>query len=164
MAENPSTNNPHQSPATVRAVEASDEASWKALFRDYRTFYKLEGSEEIVTTVWEWLMDPAHECNALVAEVEGEVVAIADYRRFSRPIGGSVGIWLDDLFTGPEARGKGAARALIARLTEIAKAEGATVVRWITASDNHTAQALYDDVATRTQWVTYDAAPAGQTD
>jgi len=33
-------------------------------------------------------------------------------------------------------------------------------VRWITADDNYRAQALYDKVATRTHWVTYDAAPA----
>jgi hypothetical protein len=49
---------------------------------------------------------------------------------------------------------------LIHRLTEIAGSEGRSVVRWITADDNHPAQALYDQVATRTHWVTYDAAPA----
>ena len=93
------------------------------------------------------------------AQCDG-IVAIGHYRRFSRPSTGTVGIWLDDLFTTTEARGKGAARALIHRLAEIAGSEGRSVVRWITADDNHRAQALYDKVATRTHWVTYDAAPA----
>ncbi|WP_332839704.1 GNAT family N-acetyltransferase [Brevibacterium yomogidense] len=126
-------------------------------------------------------MDPRHECQGLVAEsvlaVEpelgdesarvvqsgGGIVAIGHYRRFARPSTGSVGIWLDDLFTDPAARGRGAARALVARLTDIAGAEGRSVVRWITKDDNVRAQAVYDQVATRTDWVTYDAAPGKET-
>jgi ribosomal protein S18 acetylase RimI-like enzyme len=54
------------------------------------------------------------------------------------------------------ARGSGAASALIARLERIARERGAGIVRWITASDNLTAQKLYDRVATRTSWLTYD--------
>ena len=38
-------------------------------------------------------------------------------------------------------------------------AEG-TVVRWITAEDNYRARGLYDKVAQRTSWLTYDMAPA----
>jgi hypothetical protein len=30
------------------------------------------------------------------------------------------------------------------------------VIRWITADDNYRARAVYDRVATRTKWVTYD--------
>lgn len=145
---------------TVRPVDAADEERWRELFRSYREFYGQPASDEIVTNVWGWLMDPSHECRALVAELDGRVVAIADFRRFSRPISGSSGIWLDDLFTDPEVRGKGAARALIAQLTTIAEAEGCTVVRWITGSENRQAQILYGNVATRTDWVTYDAAPS----
>ena len=125
------------SPApTIRPTTPTDEARWKELFRAYREFYRLEPSEEIVSRVWSWLTDPAHECQGLVAEADGSIVGIADYRRFSRPSTGSVGIWLDDLFTDPEARGRGVGRALISRLQMIAAAEGCSVVRWITADDN----------------------------
>jgi GNAT superfamily N-acetyltransferase len=145
---------------SVRPLDPSDEPRWRELFRGYRDFYRLEESEEVLSRVWGWLMDPGHECHALVAESVDGTVAIGHYRRFPRPSTGTVGIWLDDLFTAPEARGKGAARALIRRLTGIAGSEGRSVVRWITADDNHQAQALYDQVATRTHWATYDAAPA----
>ncbi|MFE7630577.1 GNAT family N-acetyltransferase [Kocuria sp. NPDC057446] len=149
------------SPAvSVRPLDPTDEPRWRELFRGYRDFYRLEESEEVVSRVWGWLTDPGHECQALVAESEDGVVAIGHYRSFARPSTGTVGIWLDDLFTVPEARGQGAARAVIHRLTEIAAADGRSVVRWITAEDNHQAQTLYDQVATRTSWVTYDAAPA----
>lgn len=147
--------------AVVRPVEAADEDRWRELFRGYRDFYRLPESEEVVSRVWGWLMDPGHECQGLVAETTDGVVGIGDYRRFARPSTGTVGLWLDDLFTDPAARGHGVGRAIIARLTEIATAEGLSVVRWITADDNQQAQALYDQVATRTRWLTYDAAPDG---
>lgn len=151
-------------PATrVRPLTATDEPEWRELFRAYRHFYRLPESEDVVSRVWGWLMDTHHECQGLVAETEGNIIAIGNYRRFSRPSTGTVGIWLDDLFTAPEARGKGAARAIILRLTEIAEAEGNSVVRWITADDNHQAQVLYDQVATRTHWLTYDAVHGGLT-
>lgn len=143
---------------TVRPVTRSDEARWRELFRGYREFYHLPESEDVVSRVWSWLMDPDHECQGLVAQSADGIVAIADYRRFSRPSTGTVGIWLDDLFTDPEARGRGSGRTLIARLQEIAADEGRSVVRWITADDNAQAQVLYDQVATKTNWVTYDAS------
>ncbi|MDN5806374.1 MAG: GNAT family N-acetyltransferase [Brevibacterium sp.] len=144
---------------SIRPVETSDEVRWRELFRGYRAFYHLDESEEIVSRVWGWLNDTDHECNGLVVETDDAIVAIADYRYFSRPSTGSVGIWLDDLFTDPAVRGRGAGRALIAHLQEIAAAEGRSVVRWITADDNAQAQVLYDDVATKTNWLTYDAKP-----
>ena len=144
---------------TVRQVASQDEARWRELFEDYRRFYKLPESGDVVARVWDWIHDPGLECSGLVAELDGRIVGIAHYRHFLRPSTGTVGIWLDDLFTSPEARGKGVGRALIERLQEMAANEGASVVRWITAEDNHQAQALYRTLAKRTNWVTYDAAP-----
>lgn len=84
---------------------------------------------------------------------------IAHFRRFSRPSTGSVGLWLDDLFTAPEARGLGAGTALIAQIRAEARDQGCSVVRWITAEDNSPARSLYDRLADKTKWVTYDAKP-----
>lgn len=148
----------------VRPLAAADETRWRELFAGYRRFYGLPESEEVVSRVWGWITDPGHECEALVADGDDRIVAIGHYRRFSRPSTGTAGLWLDDLFTDPTVRGRGAARAIIARLTEIAGSEDLSVVRWITADDNLRAQALYDRIATRTHWITYDAAPAAVRD
>ncbi|GEK79661.1 GNAT family N-acetyltransferase [Agrococcus baldri] len=147
---------------SVRAVAADDRERWAELFHGYRTFYKNARDEAVVARVWGWLLDEAHESRGLVAELDGEIVGIAHWRRFARPSVGQTGIWLDDLFAAPAVRGKGVGRELIARLQQTAAAEGASVVRWITADDNATAQRLYDGVATKTRWLTYDAAPAEQ--
>lgn len=140
----------------VRMIRLHDELRWRELFRAYREFYELEESEEVVSRAWGWFMDPHHECKALVAELDGEVVGFAHHRRMSSPYVGSTGIFLDDLFSDPTARGKGVGRSLIQRLTEMAEAEGRTFVQWMTATDNHRAQALYEKVATKTDWLTYE--------
>lgn len=145
---------------TVRFLAPADEDQWRVLFRAYREFYKLEESEEVVSLAWGWFMDPTHECKALIAETDGEILGFAHHRRFSSPYTGTSHIFLDDLFTVPVARGRGVGRALIGRLTDMAAAEGRAGVQWMTAEDNHQAQALYNTLATRTAWVTYEAQPA----
>jgi GNAT superfamily N-acetyltransferase len=140
----------------VRAVEPADREAWAPLFAAYREFYELEEEPEVVDRVWGWLLDPAHELNALVAVVDGEVVGFAHHRFYVRPSEGGCGLFLDDLFTVPAVRGRGVARALINRLTDLARERGCEKVRWVTAPDNLTAQRLYDDLAERTDWLTYD--------
>ncbi|MEU5805948.1 GNAT family N-acetyltransferase [Streptomyces sp. NPDC047718] len=144
----------------VRAVRAEDFAQWRALYRGYADFYRVEQTEEMAGRVWSWLNDPGHELQALVAEdAGGRLVGLAHYRPFARPLSATVGCFLDDLFVAPAGRGSGAADLLLARLREIAAEHGWSVVRWITADDNYRARGKYDQVATRTPWITYDMAP-----
>jgi GNAT superfamily N-acetyltransferase len=141
----------------VRDLEVRDRAAWQALYTGYGEFYEAPLSQENADRVWGWLLDPQHESFALVAvDDDDRPIGLAHYREFARPLAGRTGIHLDDLFTAPDARGSGAASALIARLKDLATERGCDVVRWITANDNATAQRLYDRLATRTEWVTYD--------
>ena len=151
----------HDEPMTsndvvVRPIEPADHDAWEQLFHAYRTFYEYDRGQDVVDRVWEWIHDDSVEVNALVAELDGQVVGFAHHREFARPSSGKRGLFLDDLFTDPDVRGKGVGRALINRLGEIAQERGINKVRWITAADNATAQRLYDDMAERTTWVTYD--------
>lgn len=148
-------------PITVREVRVEDFAQWRALYRGYADFYRVEQTDEAAERVWAWVNDPAHEVSALVAENgEGRLIGLAHYRPFARPLSATTGGYLDDLFVDPAHRGSGAADHLLTRLGDIAAERGWSVVRWITADDNHRARAKYDQVATRTMWVTYDMAPA----
>jgi GNAT superfamily N-acetyltransferase len=146
-------------PVTVRAIQSGDREEWAALFRAYREFYHLVPDEAVIDRVWLWLMDDAHEVHAFVATSTHRLVGFAHYRRFARPSAGSVGMYLDDLFTDPDARGAGVGRALIGQVSAVAKREGCSVVRWITSEDNAAARRLYDSVATATPWITYDLVP-----
>ncbi|MER6447209.1 GNAT family N-acetyltransferase [Streptomyces venezuelae] len=145
---------------SVRSVRDGDFPQWRALYRGYADFYGVEQSEEAATTVWSWVTDPGHEVGALVAEdTEGRLLGLAHYRPFARPLSATVGCYLDDLFVAPQYRGSGAADLLLGALRALAAERGWSVVRWITADDNHRARSKYDQVATRTMWVTYDMAP-----
>ncbi len=55
--------------------------------------------------------------------------------------------YLEDLFTAPEARGRGVASALVAAVGEWARAQGCGSVYWQTHEANTTARRLYDRLA-----------------
>ncbi len=142
---------------SVRAVEAGDQAAWLRLYAGYADFYKVAQTDAMRATVWGWLQDPACEVEGLVAvDAAGQVIGIAHFRAFRRPLSASVGGFLDDLFVDPDARGSGAAQALIGGIEAIGRARGWSVIRWITAADNARARAVYDRLAMATPWVTYD--------
>lgn len=141
---------------TIRAVAAADKPAWARLYAGYAAFYKVEQTEAMREVVWGWLIDPAHSTEGLVAEIDGALVGLAHFRPFARPLSASTGGFLDDLFVGPDARGSGAAEALIKALEGLGRTRGWTVIRWITAEDNYRARGLYDRVADKTKWATYD--------
>jgi GNAT superfamily N-acetyltransferase len=140
----------------VRPVEPRDDDAWRRLFREYGVFYETSFDDAQLDHVWGLLTTEESGVDALVAEVGGEVVGIAHYRSHPDTFSTGRDWYLDDLYTDPSARGTGVASALIQRLTELARATGPGTLRWITAEDNVTAQRVYDRLAKRTTWVTYE--------
>lgn len=140
----------------IRPPVDADRPQWERLYEGYAQFYKVSQTPEMRARVWGWIHDPAHETRAFVAEEAGRLVGLAHFRPFARPLSASTGGFLDDLFVSPEARGLGAADALIAALAEEGRRQGWTVIRWITAEDNYRARAVYDRLAEKTRWATYD--------
>jgi GNAT superfamily N-acetyltransferase len=141
----------------VVPVAAEHRAEWECLYAGYAAFYRGEQTPAMRAIVWGWLHDPAHEVEGLVAlAADGRPVGLAHFRPFVRPLAASTGGFLDDLFVAPEARGTGAAQALIAAVAERGRAQGWTVLRWITAEDNYRGRAVYDRLAEKTRWLTYE--------
>ena len=142
---------------TTRPLTADDRADWDRLFAGYAAFYKVDQSQEMRDTAFGWLMDPEHTSRGIVAEdASGRIVGLTHYRPFVSQLRAVTNCFLDDLFVDPAARGSGAAQALIAAVEDVARQNGWGTVRWITAEDNYRGRAVYDRVATRTPWVTYD--------
>jgi len=142
---------------TVRPVASGDRAEWARLFADYGVFYETTIDEAVFAGVWQWLMDGTHEVHALVAvAADGSLVGFAHYRRYARTFTAASAWNLDDLYVSPAARGEGVATALIEGVADAAGSAGGGTLRWITAASNETAQRVYDRVATRTGWVTYE--------
>ncbi|NBU13806.1 MAG: GNAT family N-acetyltransferase [Alphaproteobacteria bacterium] len=144
-------------PITIRPVEQNDRAQWNVLYQGYAEFYKVTQTQDMRDTVWSWLFDEAHEAEGLVAvDEKGVLIGLTHFRPFARPLSATTGGFLDDLFVIPASRGSGAARLLIEAVAQIGKQRGWSVIRWITAEDNYRARSLYDKVADKTKWATYD--------
>jgi ribosomal protein S18 acetylase RimI-like enzyme len=140
----------------VRDIHEGDREAWRRLFTDYGVFYETEFSDTVLDGVWAWLMDAEADVCAVVAVSDDEVVGFAHYRSLPDTFTAANEWYLDDLYVQPESRGAGAATALIDAVAERAASDGGGKLRWITAADNTTAQRVYDKVATRTSWVTYE--------
>lgn len=144
----------------LRSDDDGDRAAWRRLYRAYAEFYRVPMPDERLDLVHGWIHDDGHEVEAFVARDEaGEIVGIVHYRPFARPLAGATGLFLDDLFVDAAARGQGVGALLIEAVADEARRRGCTLVRWITADDNYRARTLYDRLATRTMWLTYDLVP-----
>ena len=64
--------------------------------------------------------------------------------------------FLDDLVVRPQDRGSDTARLLLDALKSIGKSQKWAKIRWITRDDNYRARALYDKLATKTNWTMYE--------
>ena len=141
---------------TVVRPEPADQEAWRRLYNGYAEFYRVPMTDDKAAVVWSWLMDPDHVVKGFLAKANGSVVGLAHIREMPRPLHGKYGGFLDDLFVAPEARGTGAVEALYDAMKQLARERGWDSVRWITAENNYRARAVYDRVATKTQWVTYE--------
>lgn len=143
----------------IRPLTASDLAAWRPLWDGYNAFYGREGvtalPEERTRILWERLLDERVPMNALVAELDGELVGLSHFLfhlSTTRPAGVC---YLQDLFTAPALRSKGIGRALIEATAAAAKAQGSERLYWQTHETNATGRALYDRVAEFKGFIVY---------
>ncbi|OJV79690.1 MAG: hypothetical protein BGO37_12140 [Cellulomonas sp. 73-92] len=144
---------------SVVAVTVEHREGWHRLFADYCMGGGGEAGPEHLATVWGWLMSPAAQTRGLVALADGLPAGLANYRVFERPITGTTGVWIDDLFVDRAYRRRGLARALVEGVRLVAREEGHDVVRWTTRRSNTDARRLYDRIATEAPVVVYNATP-----
>jgi GNAT superfamily N-acetyltransferase len=92
-----------------------------------------------------------------IAEIDGEIAAMALWFLNFSTWDGVAGIHLEDLFVRPEFRRRGLARALLATLANECLANGYTRLSWAVLNWNADAIALYDGIGGEPQreWTTY---------
>jgi ribosomal protein S18 acetylase RimI-like enzyme len=145
----------------VGKINESDRSDWQQLYRGYADFYQVPMDQEILDTVWSWIIDESENFHAIgVKDKADKLIGFMHYRQMPSPLRGVVVGFLDDLYVYPDARGSGAVQALFKELKVISKDRGWPFIRWITASDNHRARALYDKISNTIDFVTYQM-PAG---
>lgn len=140
----------------TRALSKSDYASWRTLWDQYLIFYKHELTEEQTQLTFERLIDDFFGIHGLVLEVEGQILGIAHATFRYSTWAQNQELYLEDLFVDPSVRGKGYGRALIEATEELGKLRGSKKLYWQTHRDNATAQKLYDSMAVKSEFITYE--------
>jgi GNAT superfamily N-acetyltransferase len=143
---------------STHLVGEADLSDLLPLMRAYCDFYEVDPPDEALLAMSRALIgDPTREGVQLVARNrDGAAVGFATvFWSWSTLSAARVGV-MNDLFVLPEARGQGAAEALIAACAERCREHGAATLEWQTAKDNLRAQAVYERVgAKREEWLDY---------
>jgi GNAT superfamily N-acetyltransferase len=143
----------------IRVATQGDFEAWSVLWAGYNTFYGRHGATalaaEITNMTWARFFDAYEPVNALVAELDGQLVGLVHYvfHRSTTLIAPTC--YLQDLFTSEAARGRGVGTKLIEAVYAKAREAGSPRVYWLTHETNHTAMRVYDQVAERSGFLQY---------
>jgi GNAT superfamily N-acetyltransferase len=147
----------------VRVAE-DDLAELLPLVRAYCDFYDVSPSDEALLALARALIsDPEREGVQLLArDRDGRGVGFATvYWSWATTTADRIGV-MNDLYVAAEARGSGAAEALIDACLAVCRERGAGKLTWQTAPDNARAQRVYERIgAIRERWLDY-WLPAGR--
>jgi GNAT superfamily N-acetyltransferase len=144
---------------TIDSANEGDLGALLPMMRAYCDFYGASPSDDgLIAMARALIAGPDAEGMLLVArDGDGAAIGFATVCwKWSSLRAARIAV-MEDLFVAPEARGGGAADALIRACADRARALGAPVVTWLTAPDNHRAQAVYDRVgATADTFLEYE--------
>jgi GNAT superfamily N-acetyltransferase len=141
----------------IREGRVDDVESLLPLMRGYCDFYEVSPSDAGLRELAETVIADPGEGSLFVADERGELIGFAVMGMKWASTRGSRAGHLEDLFVAPEARGKGVADAMIARCAERCRELGGTALGWITATDNHRAQQVYDRIGGQgSTWMEYE--------
>ena len=128
------------------------------LMRGYADFYEVSPTDaQLLSLSRALIADPSREGVQFIArDGSGRAIGFATvFWLWSTLSASRVGL-MNDLFVAPEARGTGAADALIECCRRACLEQGATRLTWQTAKDNARAQKVYDRVGGhREEWLDY---------
>jgi GNAT superfamily N-acetyltransferase len=142
---------------TVRPATPADAGTIhhfiRALAEYEKLLHEVEASEADVTRAL-FGDNPRLFCD--IAEADGAPVGFAVWFYNYSTFTGRHGIYLEDLFVNPEARGLGAGKALLKRLAERCRDEGLTRLEWAVLDWNAPSIAFYDSLGatSKTDWIT----------
>ena len=129
---------------TIRAAAPADAALITDLVRELAAYERL--GHEAVATQSDFaaaLFGPAPRAFCDIAELDGAPVGLAVWFYSFSTFVGRHGLYLEDLFVRPHARGAGAGRALLARLARRCRDEGLGRLEWSVLDWNEPALGFY---------------------
>ena len=143
---------------TLRPATAADVPQILAFIRGLAEYERL--LHEVVATedgLRQALFGPRPYAEVVLAEDAGVPVGFALFFHTFSTFLGQPGIYLEDLFVIPDARGQGVGKALLAELARLAVARGCGRVEWAVLDWNTPAIGFYDSLGARPneEWTVY---------
>lgn len=140
---------------TIRVASPADAGLIYGFIRDLADYEKL--LHEVAATQDDIVRDlfgPAPRAFCDIAEADGAPVGFALWFYNYSTFRGRHGIYLEDLFVKPDARGLGAGKALLRRLAQRCAAEGLPRLEWSVLNWNAPSIAFYDSLGAgaQTEW------------
>jgi GNAT superfamily N-acetyltransferase len=143
----------------IEPANEGDVAALLPLMRGYCEFYESDPPDEGLERMARALIAAPDRDGLLLVARDGEGVPVgfaAVGWKWSSLRGARVAI-LEDLFVAPEHRGKRIAADLIRACADRVRELGAPSMLWVTALNNHRAQAAYERTgATAERWLEYE--------
>ncbi len=131
----------------VRPALQADVVFIHALISDLADFESLQHQfVASVADLEQGLIGVDRAAEALVAEVEGQVVAYAIFFPSYSTFIGKAGLWLEDLYVKPEFRGRGVGKALITAVAGLAEQRGCQRFEWSVLDWNQRAIDFYQSL------------------
>lgn len=134
-------------------IRSATPADADTVFRFIEELARYEQEPEaVVCTADELRAQLASEAppfSCLLAEIDGEAVGFALYFFNYSTWRGRPGLYLEDLFVLPEARGRGAGKRLLRELARVAVERGCARMEWAVLDWNATAIGFYESLGAR---------------
>lgn len=140
----------------ISYVREADFRGWLPLWEGYQRFYKVDLTPEITKNTWIKFLKESEDIYCIVAKMNGNIIGFAHFLFHQSTWAQTEYCYLEDLYVSPVVRGQQIGKRLIAYLTEVAKQRNCAKVYWHTQETNHTAQRLYDWIATKPGMIKYD--------
>jgi len=132
---------------TVRPARRLDVPVIYDFIRQLAEYEKLlHAVQAVEADIAEALFGPQPRCVCEIAELDGEAVGFALWFYSFSTFRGSAGIYVEDLFVLPRARGRGAGKALLASLARRCVEEGLGRLDWAVLDWNQPAIDFYDSL------------------
>ena len=130
----------------IRDATEADLEALMPLLRGYCDFYEADPSDEGLEQMARAVIAAPEDVAFLLVATDADdgVAGFAACAWKWSSLRGARIVVLDDLFVAENARGGGHADALIEASAAVARRHGAPVLTWLTAPDNHRAQAVYN--------------------
>lgn len=139
----------------IKEPNAEDFSAWAELMRGYFKFYHFPINDNHLEQVFNKIIKDK-TIFSFIAFINGKAVGLTNYM-FNQSTFSLTECYLSDLYVLPAARGNNIATQLINQVKSAAKIKQCREIYWLTASDNTTAQSVYNKIADKTSWFIYSS-------